>query len=222
MRTKLPFLIGMLLLLGACGTAKRGLRDGVYSTREGRAMVQVIDDTVSVRPIGADTMRASSSHPSIVSSSDAPAPLRLLQHSLDVDLLTTLVKFRPAAADQPPQLETHLSGSLYVGYRVDRYDLWYPDIGYARRSRKETHTGLSMGLFLGLGGTSMSPWTTQQTRQTEYTGVVLSHGAALISAIGSVTVGCAVGRDHLLDDNAGSWTHEGRPWLGLVFGLNLN
>ena len=35
-------------------------------------------------------------------------------------------------------------------------------------------------------------------------------------------LGFAVGADRLLDRNADRWIHEGKPWLGLVFGLNLN
>ena len=36
------------------------------------------------------------------------------------------------------------------------------------------------------------------------------------------TLGFAVGADRLLDRNADRWIQEGKTWLGLVFGLNLN
>jgi hypothetical protein len=51
---------------------------------------------------------------------------------------------------------------------------------------------------------------------------VWSKGVALIMAIGKFTSGLSIGWDNLLDKNNKSWIYEGKPWVGLVFGLNLN
>lgn len=218
-----PFVAVAIGLLTACGAAKTGLADGRYRGAHGPVMVQVTDDSIRIRSVagaeagGADLVLSPS-----MPAATAMEAIHLDQYSLDVDVLTTLIKYRPAREDQQPLLETNLSGALYVGYRVDHYMIRYTDLGFAQKNRVVRHMGLSAGLFAGLGGTAMNPWVTRQAVAAEYTGVVLSSGISLIAAVGNTTLGFAVGADRLLDRNADRWIHEGKPWLGLVFGLNLN
>jgi hypothetical protein len=47
-------------------------------------------------------------------------------------------------------------------------------------------------------------------------------GIAGIIGINNFTLGLAVGFDNLLDKNKKVWVYQGKPWLGLAFGLNSN
>jgi hypothetical protein len=68
----------------------------------------------------------------------------------------------------------------------------------------------------------MNPWVTENQITQEYDGVVWSKGIAGIIGIDNFTIGLALGWDHLLDKNKNYWIYQGKPWLGLAFGLNLN
>src|SRR5690606_7377043 len=50
-------------------------------------------------------------------------PLYIRQKSLDLDFLTIHVKLRPAKKDIPSQLNSDITGALYVGYRIDSYSI---------------------------------------------------------------------------------------------------
>jgi hypothetical protein len=220
-----PLAIGalMLLLLCSCGTAKHGMADGRYRLGGEAVHVEVIADTIvigtgGVPGHGADAIRL----PPTLPQDRVPGPLRLAQNSFDIDLLSIPVKYRPAAADLQPQLETQLSAALYLGRRTDLYRLRYPASAYGVAEREERHWGLSGGLLGGLGGAGINATTTAGQVGQEYTGVVGSYGPALIGALDRATLGFAVGRDHLLNSHARAWSFEAQPWLGFVFGINLN
>jgi hypothetical protein len=51
---------------------------------------------------------------------------------------------------------------------------------------------------------------------------VLTKGIAGIIGLNNLTAGLAVGWDNLLDRNKKHWIYQGKPWIGFVFGLNLN
>ncbi|WP_165940196.1 MULTISPECIES: hypothetical protein [Dyadobacter] len=57
---------------------------------------------------------------------------------------------------------------------------------------------------------------------SEYDGLVWGKGIAGIIGINNFTIGLAIGFDNLLDKNKQVWIYQGKPWLGLAFGLNLN
>lgn len=212
-----------LALLCACGTAKRGITDGRYVANGAPVHVQVLNDTISILPL--DTPRTpNTAHVLLPTLPSAQRPQRyvLRQTSFDVDVLTTLLKFRPAQGDLQPQMESNLSGALFFGRRTDRYAYTYPASPFQRAKRTERHQGISGGLLIGLGGAPINPWVTDYRVAAEYTGVVLGYGGAVIVAVDRTSVGVALGWDHLLDRNAALWSYEGHAWLGLVFGLNLN
>jgi hypothetical protein len=109
-----------------------------------------------------------------------------------------------------------------VGYRLDNYSVDYKPKILKTAERDITHYGFSLGIFSGFGSTFMSPTTTNNILNQEYDGVVWNKGIAGIIAIDRFTLGLALGTDHLLDKNKSIWIYQGKAWLGLVFGLNLN
>ena len=68
----------------------------------------------------------------------------------------------------------------------------------------------------------MNPWVTNNRIAIEYDGVVWTKGVTGIIGLNNFTTGLAVGWDHLLDRNMAYWIYQGKPWIGFVFGLNLN
>lgn len=150
------------------------------------------------------------------------SPVSFNKHSFDVDFLTMPLKYRPAVNGVPQQLNTNLNGALYLGYRTDKFSLRYLKSPLNIAERAINHYGFSLGGFTGLGNTAMNPTTTNNTLSTEYDGIVWIKGISGIIAINNFTLGISLGFDHLLDKNHRVWIYEGKPWLGLAFGLNLN
>ena len=74
----------------------------------------------------------------------------------------------------------------------------------------------------GIGSTAMNPWVTLDRIPIEYEGVTWAKGLAAIAGLNNFTAGLALGWDHLLDKNNRLWIYQGKPWVGFVFGLNLN
>jgi hypothetical protein len=142
--------------------------------------------------------------------------------TLDFDALTIPFKYRFNTKSLPQQFTTSLNGAVYLGFRNDRYKLIYKKHFFNYYQREIRHYAISIGGFTGFGSTAMNPWVTDYAINSEYEGVVWSKGVALIMAIGKFTSGLSIGWDNLLDKNNKSWIYEGKPWVGLVFGLNLN
>lgn len=144
------------------------------------------------------------------------------KHSFDFDFMTIPLKLRPAQRDVPAQLNTHLNGAFYVGYRNDRFTLRYHVDPLKRSTQSINHFGVSVGLFSGVGGTFVSPTTTDFKIDKEYDGVVWCNGVAAFVAMNRFTMGLAFGIDYLTDKNRTLWIYQNKPWAALAFGLNLN
>ena len=142
--------------------------------------------------------------------------------SLDFDLLTIPVKYRPLQEDFPAQLSSNLNGSVFFGYRRDLYKINYDRLVGGKFKRDITHYGYAAGGFTGLGITAMNPWVTNNSIPIEYDGMVWLKGISFILGIENYSIGIGLGWDHLLDENSVSWIYEGKPWIGLTLGLNLN
>jgi hypothetical protein len=140
---------------------------------------------------------------------------------LDIDLITTPVKFRTGQSMMQPQLNSSLNASIYIGLR-NNYNLISYKKGYNKYQRYISSYGLSYGLFAGLSNTSMNPWVTNEHISKEYDGVVFTKGVSGIIGLNKFTIGLSIGIDNLLDPNKKYWIYEGKPWAGVSFGLNIN
>lgn len=145
-----------------------------------------------------------------------------LQTSFDIDVLTIPFKYRFSTNGFPKQFTTQLNGGLYLGYRSDIYVLHYNKSPLGISTRSINHFGFSVGGFTGIGSTTMNSWVARDQITIEYEGVAWSKGVAAIAGLNNFTAGVAVGWDHLLDQNKVHWIYQGKPWVGFVFGLNLN
>lgn len=227
---------GVLILfamqLAACGvfkpSPKSNLTDGFYkqktSAGKQRVYVDIMDNDIQLSAL--DQQQKPITVPAVFPLADSGASargsLRVSKPSLDIDFLTIPLKYRPANAGVPAQLNANLNGAAFLGYRTDQYTIRYAASPFSRQERHVDHFGYSVGIFSGIGNTFMSPTNTMDRIQQEYDGVVWNKGVAAMFAINNFTIGLAIGVDHLLDKNKAVWIYQGKVWYGLSFGLNLN
>ncbi|QNH62019.1 hypothetical protein [Hymenobacter sediminicola] len=147
----------------------------------------------------------------------------LLSRRFDVDVFTLPFKIRPARAPLPVQLNTSFNAALYLGRRLDFYHVSTPARHRSGNAPVLRDTGIGYGVFVGLGAAVINPDVTrQQTAVAEYEGLVTHVGGALIYDARVFNVGLAAGADHLFGPDRRHWIYQHRPWLGVLFGLDLN
>ncbi|MEO7311182.1 MAG: hypothetical protein ABIX01_12345 [Chitinophagaceae bacterium] len=233
-----PTLFIAAILLCSCGIIRKAPKysfaDGYYYTDLGgygqtKVYVENSEDSITAYSIengqkifSTDTSRTAVRSFPQGSSKSITNAVNFKQVGFDVDFLTIPFKVRPARAGIPAQFTTDLNGAVYLGYRADKYQLSYKQTPTNRYEKQTTHFGFSMGFFTGLGGTAMNESVTDNQVTYQYNGIAWSKGLAGIFGINNFTIGVTLGWDHLVDKNKSVWIYQGRPWLGLAFGLNLN
>lgn len=232
------FLILLLLATTGCKSylenAKYELNNGYYKVRakggeDMKVYVYTNEDTLVAFPLVQQARRnklntssnAAVAFPRAIEGI-GQQPYIFHEYSFDLDVLAILFKYRPKAEDMARQLNTQFNGALYAGYRTDRYRVSYVPTPLGIADRKVTHYGYSVGLFSGIGAEAINPWVTKDRYAGEYDGVVWISGLAAIIGINQLTFGLSVGTDYLLGSNRKIWIYQGKPWLGLTLGLNLN
>ncbi|MCU0419490.1 MAG: hypothetical protein MUC38_07510 [Cyclobacteriaceae bacterium] len=211
----------LLAFLAGCATVrdspKYQLADGEYFFHQRGQKAQKVyvhideeTDTITVRYLKGGS-------PMIKKSTDE----FFTQRSFDLDVLVAPFKYRATQVPLPPQLNTSFNGNLFLGYRWDRFKLRFRNTP-AGLQKKLVHRAFSLGGFGGIGSSPINPWTTNNAITEEYDGFVLSKGMAALVGINNLTVGVALGFDHLTGRDRPVWIYENDPWVGLVVGLNLN
>ncbi len=209
------------LLISGCGTSrdahKYQLTDDVYLYRQKgeryqKAWVYIKNDTISI---------LSYQHPDLVLQPKTNVDQLFLKRTFDVDVMTVAFKYRPATTNLPRQLTTDFNGNVFVGYRLDRFKVSFTRTPLGT-STKYRHRGITAGVFGGIGATSVTSSTTNNHTNDEYTGFVLSRGAALMIGLNNLTVGFGVGWDYITDRDKAVWIYQNKAWYGLTVGLNLN
>ena len=171
------------------------------------------DSTLTIRPLAPGL-------PAVAIPLAAARNIHFYHQTLDVDILTIPFKIRPSVQGFPPQLNPNFSAAVYMGYRLDRYK-----IRPATKTNNQlliTGLGAGLGGFLGVGAVTMNPFVTQTAIAYEYDGLVINGGVATIYDAIKFNLGLAVGLDLLLDANRRQWLYQRKPWLGVLFGINLN
>ncbi|NCI52028.1 hypothetical protein GWC95_19040 [Sediminibacterium roseum] len=233
-----PRLVVPLIMVGifSCQSIKKsskfGLTEGYYTAkRKGGDAVPVYlfpdEDSIKVYRKQSPHFNATDSTGSLfiafpgVVRAVKPQDYFLKQGTFDIDILSILFKYRPAISGFPNQLNTSiLNGALFLGYRTDLYKINYNETPFGAYRRSVTHYGFSFGVFTGLGASRIDP--SQGALSIEYDGLVNPSGLAAILAVDKFTFGLTYGVDHLIDKNHRFWIYQGKPWIGLGVGLNLN
>lgn len=142
-----------------------------------------------------------------------------IKTSLDLDLSTAVLKYRPAVADVPPQLNANVNGMLYAGFRRDFFKIKSRTDPLKKSRSFIRHTGFDFGLFSGLGITMINPTVTGNNITQEYDGIVFQKGFSVFGTYENLSVGLALGFDNLLDHNKSHWLYNRKPWIGIILGV---
>lgn len=142
--------------------------------------------------------------------------------SFDIDVLTLPLKFRFRTESVPQQLTSNINGNLYLGFRNDIYRVGYKQNPLKENHRSIHHIGTSVGAFFGISSEPINPWVTNDHVLIEYDGFLLSTGIAWIAGFNKLTIGFSLAFDYLLDQNRTYYVYQGKPYVGLAFGINLN
>jgi len=143
----------------------------------------------------------------------------LIRKSIDVDLSTILVKFRPSQSNVPGQLNANVNAALYIGIRRDFFRI-VSHVSHLKEVTTRMHQiGFDVGLFAGLGIAPVNPTVTTGDVNLEYDGIVFQKGIAAFFTLENSSIGITLGFDNLLDDNKNSWIFNQKPWIGIVIGI---
>ena len=149
--------------------------------------------------------------------------LLLLRRRLDLDVFTIPFKVRPSQAGVPVQLNTNFNAALYVGRRLDFYSLRTKTTTPFGPTPHIRATGIGYGAFVGAGSTFVTADVTgPRTTTADYEGLVLHGGLAAIYDARAFNIGLATGIDKLMGPDGPVWIYQGKPWFGILFGLDLN
>lgn len=226
------------LLMQSCQTmrssAKFGFNEGYYKSRIYHKKLK----TVYVVP-GEDSIRVYTKKALQKATVDPEQSLKLAfpadskpdsftvyyfrKNSLDIDLATVILRYRPALAETPHQFSpAPFNWSAFFGYRTDLYKLNYKQTPLRNYKRDITHYGFSAGMFTGVGSTGIHNGVTRGNVPVGYDAPVLLTGFAAFFGIERFTYGFSSGYDFLLDRNRRHWIYQGKPWLGLSIGWNIH
>ena len=122
----------------------------------------------------------------------------------------------------PGQLNTGFNGALFSAYGTDFYKLYYQETPLHMATRQVTHYGFSVGGFAGLGTARIDDYVTLNRINYQYDGVVISTELAAELGFNKINFGLPYGFDFLTDRNKHIWINNGKPWVGISLGLNLN
>jgi len=217
-------------------TSKYEFNDGIYYTKilskkKNRVYVyKVNEDTIAVYPVlefpdsTSIQLKKKTTYTSLQKKfKDGKTTHTFYKPSLDIDVMTIPLLYRPAASIIPNQLTANFNGAIYVGYRTDAYTLEYTRTPFNTYEQEVKHYGFSAGLFAGLGSALINDYFLRNiSTGLEYQGVTLTYGLGANMALENINFGISVGLGHLLDKYHEYWIYEQKPFIGFTLGLNIN
>lgn len=222
-----------VLIFSSCTTLEKasmhGLRSGYYGFSNGdgekrRVYLDVSEEKLSVH---ASLQGEADSIPfmSIVWSdkeAEAIKPTTFRKRSLDIDINSILLKYRPSVYGLPSQLTADLNFALYAGLRYDYFTVRRRKDPLGKSAYQVSSRGFDIGFFAGPGTTLVSPFSTRNRSTNEYSGMILQSGVAAFIESGVASFGFAAGYDYLLNSDRDIWIYTHKPWIGFVVGVALN
>lgn len=144
------------------------------------------------------------------------------KQSLDIDITSILLKYRPTVHGLPAQLTTDLNIALYAGWRHDSHQIMSKKDPLGRDYYKINNRGYDFGVFAGPGTTMISPFSTRNKVSDEYSAMILQAGIAGFIELNIASFGLAIGYDYLLNSDRKIWIYNNKPWMGFIVGIALN
>lgn len=149
-------------------------------------------------------------------------PMVFKKQSLDVDITSIFLKYRPSVYGLTAQLTADLNMAMYVGWRYDYYHIINKKDPLGKNYHKVSNRGFDFGVFAGPGATPISPFTTNNKRVDEYSGMIIQTGIAGFIESNVASFGLAIGYDYLLNPDRKVWIYNNKPWVGFIVGIALN
>ena len=229
---RLLVLTAACALLASCSTLEKasvhGLNSGYYSyqSEDGNRRNVYLDVTEEKMDLYARTDGKPEGTPFRTISTSASDSLYgkgilFRKQSLDIDLTSILLKYRPSVQGSPAQLNTDLNIAVYTGWRFDNFRVKAKKDPLGRTLRKTSDFAYDFGIFAGPGTTLVSPFTTANARNDEYNAMTFQYGLAGFIETQMASFGISVGYDHLLSPDRKVWIYRNRPWVGFVVGIAL-
>jgi hypothetical protein len=150
------------------------------------------------------------------------SPLVFRKNSLDIDITSIILKYRPGIYGLPDQMTTDFNAALYAGWRHDSFKIKSRKDPLGKSSYEISNRGYDIGCFAGPGAALISPFSTQQKTTDEYNGMVIQAGIAGFIETNIASFGIAVGLDYLLNPDRKIWIYNNQPWYGFIIGIALN
>lgn len=226
------FTVACVALFSSCSTldkvAKHGFTSGYYKVdlkKEAKDVyVDVSDEEISVYPQSDRKVDKEKylSIPLKTADSVQTTPLTFRKKSLDIDITSVLLKYRPSVNGLPQQLTADLNMAMYAGMRFDSYKITDRVDPLGKHSPKITNLGYDFGIFAGPGISPINPFTTNNRTNNDYSGMIFQMGVAGFLESSIASFGIAVGFDYLLNRDRAIWIYNKKPWLGFVVGIALN
>lgn len=144
------------------------------------------------------------------------------KQSLDIDITSILLKYRPSVSGAKAQLTTDFNFALYAGWRHDTYLIKSSKDPLGKHSPEIINRGYDIGFFAGPGATLISPFTTLNKRTDEYSAMILQTGVAAFIESNLASFGFTAGIDHLMNADRSVWIYTNKPWVGFIVGIALN
>lgn len=222
---------GVLLIAlsfsSSCSHVKFGnkvqLKDEVYVNKSGKKVfVDEEEDQIEVYEFSADTLTLAARFLQTIPNKELQPTYHLRKGSFDLDLVSIPIKLRQSRSGVPIQLNANLSAAVFVGLRQDFHSIGYKKRPNGKSELQIANFGVSLGMLSGFGNTAINSTTILSRIASEYDGLVWSYGLNGIVAWNQVSIGLAVGKDILLDNNRKYWIYNNQLWYGVTIGLNLN
>lgn len=112
--------------------------------------------------------------------------------------------------------------ALYLGWRYDKYHIMSKKDPLGNWHQKINSAGYDIGFFAGPGTTMINPFTTNNKRIDEYSGMIMQAGVGGFIESNVASFGLAIGYDFLLNTDRKIWIYHNKPWVGFVVGIALN
>jgi hypothetical protein len=150
------------------------------------------------------------------------SPMVFKKTSLDIDITSILLKYRPSVYGLQGQMTTDFNIALYAGWRHDSYNITSKMDPLGKSYHNIINRGYDFGFFAGPGVTLISPFTTNNKRTYEYSGMIIQTGIAGFVESNVASFGITIGFDHLLNSDREVWIYRNKPWVGFIVGIALN
>lgn len=225
-----PAILLVSFALTSCSTLEKaslhGFNSGYYTLGSGKDAKKVYAD-VSDEKIEVYSLTGGKVDKDIFMSVSDPdslpvSSLNFRKQSLDIDITTILLKYRPSVSGLPSQLTSDLNVSLYAGWRHDNYKILRTMDPLGKSNLKISNLGFDYGFFAGPGTTGINPFTTNSRTTDEYSGMIIQTGLAGFLETNFVSFGIAFGLDYLLNRDSDIWIYNNKPWVGFIVGIALN